>query len=137
MVCLKSPPCPDLPQLTVAVALTCLFACQYGWQTLYHTWKNANKETSSKSSSRPNFYQCLYLTVCPQIHFVFYSGLWLLPSALVPPLPLLHRGLTKNVWAYYMKMCLHPPFFPSNKFEDFAMKFFFPNTSKVVVVAIL
>ena len=136
MVCLKSPPYPDLPQLTVAVALTCLFAYQYGWQTLYHTWKNANKETSSKSSSRPNFYQCLYLTVCPQIFFVFYSGLWMLPSAPVPPFPSYIVNSIKCLGYLYENLS-SSAIFSQQQIWRFCYEIFFPNTSKVVVVAIL
>ena len=130
MVCLKSPPCPDLPQLTVAVALTCLFACQYGWQTLYHTWKNANKETSSKSSSRPNFYQCLYLTVCPQIHFVFYSGLWLLPSAPVPPFPSYIGDSLKMFGLTIWKFVFIRHFFPATNLKILLWNFFFRTPLK-------
>ena len=64
---------------------THIFICMPIWfADIVSTWKNVNKETCSKPSLPPNFnilYQCLYLRGCPQIHFVFYSGLWPLSSA--------------------------------------------------------
>ena len=141
-VCLKSPPCPNLPQLTVAVALTLLFACQYGWQTLYHIWKNINKEISSKPSLQPNFnilYQCLYLRVGHKFtsSFIVAFGRYLQHLPPSPPAPLPQCGLSKIVWATSIKICLHPPFFSQQQIWRFCHEFFFPNTCKVVVVAIL
>ena len=149
-VCLKSPPCPNLPQLTVAVALRFKFVCQYGWQTLYHTWKYVNKEISSKPSLRPNFntlYHFLYLRGCPQIHFVFHSfivafGRYLEhlsplprppphthPSPIADSVKMLGLPLPRFVFIHH--------FLPSIKFEDFAIICLFMNISKVVLVSML
>ena len=102
-----------------------------GWQKLYHTWKTVNKETSSNPPLRPNFnvlYHCLYLRGCPQIQFVFYSGLWPLssvPASPSPPSPIPPSGLTKNISATYMKICLYPQCFAQQQIWKLCYENFF------------
>ena len=109
---------------------THIFICMPIWLAdIVSTWKNVNKETSSKLPLRPNFnilYHCLYLRGCPQIHILFYSGLWSLSSAPPPPVPPSPIADSRNMFGLPLwRFVFIRHFLPSNKFEDFA--FFFPK----------